>query len=386
MNSSYISLSSRVASETASVLKILWEAGAVFHARTTQPQTLMQLETTSNLYGATLNPRNRECTSGGSSGGEGALGGIGGSNLGIGTDIGGSIRNPAACNGLYGLKPTSFRIPTTGWSSTAPGADAITTVIGPLSTSLAGISLFMSTILAFLPWLEEPALIPLPWIPPVIAPTAEKPLKIGVMWHDDVVRPHPPITDALTSLTSKLKELPNVSVVEWKPHLHDEAWAIISTLYFPDGGKEDKGMMETSGEPILPLAKWVLEENPCVKELGMQEFYYWQEEREAYRQEYAVKWNEMDGMDVILCPVGPGVAPKHGTSKYWGYTAVWNLLDYPGLAFPVGTVGERENTVGKSEEKGRPSGSGKKTRGYKPMNDVDKEIGDLCKCLDLRAR
>jgi amidase len=52
---------------------VLWEAGAVFYARTTQPQCIMHLETSSNIYGTTLNPLNLDLTPGGSSGGESAL-------------------------------------------------------------------------------------------------------------------------------------------------------------------------------------------------------------------------------------------------------------------------------------------------------------------------
>jgi len=58
-----------------------WNEGCVFFARTTQPQTIMHLETESNVYGRTVNPYNRELTSGGSSGGESALIGMRGSIL-----------------------------------------------------------------------------------------------------------------------------------------------------------------------------------------------------------------------------------------------------------------------------------------------------------------
>lgn len=57
----------------------LYEEGCVFYARTTQPQTIMHLETISNLWGRTLNPYNRDLTAGGSSGGESALVGMRGS-------------------------------------------------------------------------------------------------------------------------------------------------------------------------------------------------------------------------------------------------------------------------------------------------------------------
>lgn len=56
-----------------SVQEVLWEAGAVFYARTTQPQAIMHLETSTNIYGVTTNPWNTDLTCGGSSGGEASL-------------------------------------------------------------------------------------------------------------------------------------------------------------------------------------------------------------------------------------------------------------------------------------------------------------------------
>ncbi|RFU28927.1 hypothetical protein B7463_g7421, partial [Scytalidium lignicola] len=340
LNAGYVAWWGRTASEDAHVLRILWDAGAVFHARTTQPQSMMHLETDSNLYGVTVNPYSREVSAGGSSGGEGALIGMRGSCLGIGSDIGGSIRSPAANCGIFGFKLTAFRIPTDGWSSTMVGADPIPGVIGPMSTSLEGVKIFIQTILDSKPWLSEPALIPMPWsFTPL---SSNQRLKIGVMWHDNVVTPHPPITRALNEVVSKLKGIPNVEVVDWNAYLHDEAWAIISSLYFTDGGAEDAKTIAESGEPWRPLTKWIIKENPCVKKLTPQKLYYWQEEREAYRKEYAKVWNDTatgpngEGMvDAILCPVGPGVAPAHNTAKYWGYTSQWNLLDCPAIVFPV---------------------------------------------------
>lgn len=67
----------------------------MFYAKTTQPQSIMHLET-SSFFGTTVNSHNRNLTSGGSSGGEGALVGCRGSIIGITTDVGGSTRNPAA--------------------------------------------------------------------------------------------------------------------------------------------------------------------------------------------------------------------------------------------------------------------------------------------------
>ena len=57
--------------------------------------------------------------------------------------------------------------------------------------------------------------------------------------------------------------------------------------------------------------------------------------RDTLRSEYLAHFNAQD-VDFILCPVGPGPAPQHHTSKYWGYTSAWNLLDYPAAVFPTG--------------------------------------------------
>lgn len=325
----YISHWDNIAKEDAHILQVLEKAGAVFHCRTTIPQTMMHLETDSNLYGVTINPYNSSLTPGGSSGGESALIAMRGSALGIGSDVGGSIRSPAANCGVYGLKPTAFRIPTDGWGYMMAGADDVESVLGPLSTSLFGLQIFMKTIIDSQPWLTEPALIPLPWRNIQLP---EK-LKIGVLWHDNIVRPHPPVRRALRLVTDRLQEA-GIEVMEFPAHLHDEAWAILSSLYYTDGGEYDAGEIDSSGEPWRPLSKWIIKENPCVKKLSVGELTYWLEEREAYRKEYALHWNKI-GVDVLLCPVGPGVAPKHDTAKYWCYTSQWNLLDYPAAVFPV---------------------------------------------------
>lgn len=87
------SVGKNIASEDAHVISILRDAGAIFYCKTTLPQAIMHLETDSYL-GPTTNPYHRHAlSSGGSSGGEGALLAMRGSPLGIGTDIGGSIRS-----------------------------------------------------------------------------------------------------------------------------------------------------------------------------------------------------------------------------------------------------------------------------------------------------
>jgi amidase len=361
-------------------VQILERAGAVAHARTTEPQSMMHLECASNLYGETVNPYNTGLSSGGSSGGEGALIAQRGSLLGVGSDVGGSIRVPAAACGIYGLKPTGFRVPTTGWSSTPPGADPIPTVLGPMSSSLSGIDLFMRVVLAAEPWKQEPALVPLPWRDADTRPNSNRPLRLGVMWHDGVVLPHPPITRALREFTERVSSVPHVEVTNFSPYKHDEAWAIVSSLYYTDGGEADLSAMAESGEPRLPLTEWMIKHNPAVKSLDRAELEYWLEEREEFRLEYAKEWgktgiwNEDEGVwegtvDALICPVAPGVATRPGTAKYWSYTAVWNLLDYPAMAFPVGVVDQKADA---------------KAKRMRFMSGLDKDNWNLCK-WDLSA-
>ena len=80
--------------------------GAIPFVLTNVPQTLLTYSCENPVYGSTSNPLSKDRTSGGSSGGEGALIGTGGSLVGIGSDIGGSIRIPAAFCGVVGFKVT----------------------------------------------------------------------------------------------------------------------------------------------------------------------------------------------------------------------------------------------------------------------------------------
>lgn len=87
------------------------DAGAIVLAVTNVPEAVMWCETSNTIYGRTNNPYDIRRTCGGSSGGEGALIAAAGSMIGLGSDVGGSIRIPAAFNGVFGLKPTSSMSP-----------------------------------------------------------------------------------------------------------------------------------------------------------------------------------------------------------------------------------------------------------------------------------
>jgi amidase len=108
------------------------------------------------------------------------------------------------------------------------GAEQILGVIGPLSTSIAGIKLFMQTLIDTQPWLIEPSLVPLPWRSnPAGFGTSKNQIRVGVMSWDGVVRPHPPVQRAFEEVVIKMLANELVDVVHWEPSGSEEAWEII---------------------------------------------------------------------------------------------------------------------------------------------------------------
>jgi amidase len=137
--------------------------GAILFCKTSVPQTLMAGDTRNNIFGITENPKNRLLGPGGSSGGEGALIGLKGSPVGFGTDIGGSIRIPAAFNGLYGLRPSSGRLPFEGLANSMDGQNTTLSVAGPLATTARSLRFITKAILSTEPWLHDPLVCEIPW-------------------------------------------------------------------------------------------------------------------------------------------------------------------------------------------------------------------------------
>lgn len=186
----------QIAEKDAVLVKHLRESGAVFHAKTTMPQTGMMLETKSNLWGTTHNPFNRSLLSGGSSGGDGVLVAMKGSPISPSTDIGGSIRVPAAYNGNYSIKPTAERVPRRGLRSPAPGNVSIKVSCGPQCHSMADAKMFTRLLNAYpaSKYGYEPGVATVPWRD-VQLPKGK--LCIGLWETDGVVTPQPPIQRAL---------------------------------------------------------------------------------------------------------------------------------------------------------------------------------------------
>src|SRR5579862_7122739 len=114
----------------------LRQAGAIIIGVTNAPELLMAWETDNLLYGRTNNPWDLTRTAGGSSGGEAAAIAAGMSAGGVGSDGGGSIRQPAHFSGICGLKPTPGRIPATGHFPASVGAFALLGVVGSMARTI----------------------------------------------------------------------------------------------------------------------------------------------------------------------------------------------------------------------------------------------------------
>ncbi|TFK56852.1 amidase [Heliocybe sulcata] len=330
-----------VAERDAVAVQILRKAGAVLYVKTANPQTLLSLETNNNVFGRTVNPFNRALTPGGSSGGESALIALHGSPLGVGTDIGGSIRIPAAYMGLFGFKASVGRIPHAGLRGPHDGMEAIIGVLGPLARSARDLSLFCRTMLESEPWLIEPPLLEIPWKQNIVdGEGIPERLCFAILWDDGVVTPHPPILDALQK-TKRALLAAGHEVIDWIPVAHQAAWDLIVKLYFLDGGEEYRELQVN--DPMVPQTEWIMSQAPNDgKPYSVRETFKLNQEREAFRCKVSTLWNETMSrtttgrfVDAIISPVAATLAPPHDTTRWWGYTSYWNLVDYPAAVFPV---------------------------------------------------
>jgi amidase len=127
----------------APTLQSLLDAGAIPIGRTNMPELGLRVSTDNEFRGLTRNPHDFERTAGGSSGGEGSAIAAGMSPLGLGNDIGGSVRNPALCCGITALKPGYGRVPRVASLPPAePGISAqLMAVEGPMARSVADLRL-----------------------------------------------------------------------------------------------------------------------------------------------------------------------------------------------------------------------------------------------------
>ncbi|GAA5912132.1 hypothetical protein JCM6882_003063 [Rhodosporidiobolus microsporus] len=332
--------------KSAALVQVLESLGAVIHCRTNIPQTLLCDESINHIFGRTLNPFNTQLTAGGSSGGEAALLALHGSPVGIGTDLGGSIRKPASFCGLYSLRPTSRRLPYAGASNVFAGAEALESVLGPMANSLESLRTVMKALVGAKPWEFDAKVVEREWDEELARAEGEKGREkkcFAVMWTDGLVRPHPPIERGMRECVDKLKAAGH-EVVDWEPLDHAGAQEIVSRIFDADGGADVKSLIGESGEPILPQI--FTSQFPAQ---SMHESWQLNKRRDAYRQlflETYLKTRSRSGaetprpIDGIICPMAPHLAAPHlevpRPAGLITYTTVWSLLDLPCYTFPCG--------------------------------------------------
>ena len=126
-------------SADAPTVERLKAAGAIPLARTNMPEVGLRVHTDNELHGLTVNPWDPERTCGGSSGGEGAAIATGMTPMGLGNDIGGSVRNPAYCCGIVAHKPTPHRLPRASsiGPTSQPPTRQLMSVEGPMARGVA---------------------------------------------------------------------------------------------------------------------------------------------------------------------------------------------------------------------------------------------------------
>ncbi|KAH0341392.1 amidase, partial [Aureobasidium melanogenum] len=345
------------------MVKELRSLGAVLYVKTAVPHTLMCGETTNNIIDYCWNPTNRNLSSGGSSGGEGALISLKGSPLGWGTDIGGSIRIPAAFNGLFGLRPSAGRLPYEGMANSFDGAPSILSVVGPLSSSSGGVKLAVQSILQTEPWLHDPRVHPIPWrseqeeVAKKLA--QEKKLTFAVFKHDGLCAPHPPIKRALEETAQKLQALGH-KVIEWQPPSHGKLEDICTKSWNYDGGADAARAFALSGEE--PKPNIMFEESPQANATDIMRNQVNKRDAEKEYMEYWNSTSELTGtgrpVDAIISPLAPFTAAR--PNKYTSYSySVWvNVLDYSSAIVPV-------TKVDKNVDKAYTD--------YKPVSETDEK-------------
>ncbi|GAA6047051.1 hypothetical protein JCM3770_004172 [Rhodotorula araucariae] len=337
----YAAYLGRISKRDCALVSMLNEAGAVLHCRTNVPQTMMISDTWNHVFGRTLNPINRTLTAGGSSGGEGALLRMKGSILGVGTDIGGSIRVPSAFNGLCGLRPTTRKVPYGFATNSMLGQEAVPSVAGPLSRSFASNTYFMRAVLNADPSLYDANALPFVFNEAAYdAAREKKKLVFGFMKHDHNVRPVKPVQRGLDLAIGRLKAEGH-EVVEFDGQAYKGARMLLDAFFRADGGEDIRRARSPIDEPLLPLLTF---DDPSTIKTTY-EVWQMQRHKEELQQAFLAQWNATaeqtstgQPIDALLCPVSITPAYTPGTVFWAGYTGTFNLLDLPACSIPTTTV------------------------------------------------
>lgn len=321
----------------ATLVARLRAAGAILIGKTNTPELTLAGETNNLLYGQTNNPYDLSRTSGGSSGGAGAIIATGGSPLDIGSDTGGSIRLPSHFCGITGIKPTSGRVPRTG--HVVPfglGAVDALTQNGPMARYVEDLALTLP-ILSGVDW-RDPAIVPMPLGDPRAVKLQD--LRVAVYTDNGIKTPTPEIIATVQAAAAALSDA-GLSVREDRPAVIDRTADLANQLSAADGRAWVQRLLDKAG--TTELHPWLQRRMDEAEPYDVAAFTALLEDVDTFRSQMLTFLQQYD---VIVCPVCAFPAPPHGTTfepetrKGFSYTGTYNLTGWPGAVVRGGTSPE----------------------------------------------
>ncbi|KFZ67361.1 Vitamin D3 hydroxylase-associated protein, partial [Podiceps cristatus] len=359
--------------EDSVLVKVLKRQGAIPFAMTNVPQSLFNYDCSNPIFGQTLNPLNHQKSPGGSSGGEGALIAGGGSILGIGSDIGGSIRLPSSFCGLCGLKPTAERLSV--WHTRVLNMDVcscptpVPCALGPMARDVDSLALCMKALLCQEMFQLDPTVPPIPFDEEVYSSSA--PLRVGY-YDTDGYFPLPPcMRRAVWETRGALQAAGHQLVPFSPPRIHYVMTELFLKTFFADGGRTwldafTGGIVDPRLKPqvncckiprlvkkllaliLRPLQFFLLLKFKNVATIStcrsVKEMWNHHHQIEVYRTEFIARWRELQ-LDVVLCPVlGPAFTAGYPGKLLTAIssTMLYNVLNFPAGVVPVSTVTEAD--------------------------------------------
>jgi Asp-tRNA(Asn)/Glu-tRNA(Gln) amidotransferase A subunit family amidase len=326
--------------ENAVVVDRLQRAGALILGTTNCPEFLMAYETDNRLYGRTANPWDLERTAGGSSGGEAAAVAAGLSAAGLGSDSGGSVREPAHFTGICSLKPTPGRIPGRGHLSGSDGPFALLGATGPMARTVRDVTLLFLTLSGQDPL--DPVSPPVPLRNETLEDLKRVPI---AFFEDDGLIPVTPETRQAVRDAARALEGHGFRVLPFRPQALEEARQVWWKFFVRCGAMLleplTKGRQSQLSPTFLDFLSIAHREPPLS---ATELLSAWMECDHVRRKLLA----EMEKFPIILCPVCAIPAFRHG-ERTWEvegrqveyldvmrYTQWFNLLGAPAAVVPVG--------------------------------------------------
>lgn len=333
------------ASWTAPAVQRLIDAGAIPLGVTNTSELTLWIESDNPVYGRTSNPYDPGRTAGGSSGGEGAAVGSGGSPFGVGADIGGSIRIPALFCGVFGHKPSSGLIPNTGmWPSRSGHAEEML-AIGPVTRRAEDLMPLLRLMAG--PDGKDPLTRPIDLDEP--ASVSLDGLTVTIVEDSSVRAMSRELRDAreraVGALVAAGATVSTVRMPDWRKLL----LPFLATLQDTgDSASSVRALLREAGEPVQhlssalrPSARHTLPTKLTLVAEGLWSNDRWLRPKLLSRaREVATRLTEAIGGGVLLHPAHPGLAPRHGHTygRPWLTTpaAVFNLAGVPVTEVPMG--------------------------------------------------